>query len=334
MSDSISPLSTVTIDSQVDAAIAAVRDVPELRNIFLVACGGSYALMIPAQQILQTSTGAIEAHALNSREFTTRAPRSLGAHSVVIACSHSGNTPETVEAMAAAREAGAVTIDLTHVPGSPLDEAGQHHVYYQHGDDKLHAYTSAPLLYRLVYGILDHLNGTDLLPSVTEAVAKLDRLVAELQKEHGEQADAWAKAHARSEIIYTLGSGPNYGDSYAFAICLLQEMQWIHSQGINSAEFFHGPFEITDDDVPFIELIGLGASRPIDERAHDFVTQKSRDVLTLDAEDWDLTGIPSDLRASYAHLVFSPLLRLYADRLADHRGHPLSVRRYMWRSEY
>ena len=24
----------------------------------------------------------------------------------------------------------------------------------------------------------------------------------------------------------------------------------------------------------------------------------------------------------------------YADALADHRGHPLSVRRYMWRMQY
>jgi fructoselysine 6-phosphate deglycase len=33
-------------------------------------------------------------------------------------------------------------------------------------------------------------------------------------------------------------------------------------------------------------------------------------------------------------MIFTPLLRNYAIRLADDRGHPLTVRRYMWRMDY
>ena len=44
-------------------------------NVFLTACGGSFALMMPLQHVLQSST-VLEAHALNAREFTTRAPKS------------------------------------------------------------------------------------------------------------------------------------------------------------------------------------------------------------------------------------------------------------------
>ncbi len=326
-------LSAPSIEDQLTDAIAKINAIEDLRNVFLVACGGSYALMIPVQHLLQSST-AVEAHALNAREFTTRAPKTLGEHSLVISCSHSGNTPETVEATRVGREAGATTICLTHLPGSPLDEAAENHVYYQHGDQKLFACTAAALLYRLAFAVIDRINGSDTASVVADATSKLDGIVHQVQADHYDAADRWAFEHARSKVIYTLGSGPNYGESYAFAICLLQEMLWIHSQGINSAEYFHGPFEVTDYDVPFIETIGLGDTRPIDERAHAFVTTKSQDVLTLDAADWDLSGIPEELRASYAHLVFSPLLRLHADRLADHRGHPLTVRRYMWRMEY
>lgn len=327
-------LSGAAIEEQLAAALDAAGRIEGFRNVFLVACGGSHALMLPIQEILQSQTGAVEAHAMSSREFITRAPKSAGPHSMVIACSHSGNTPETVAAITAAREAGATTIALTNLPDSPLSEESEHHIYYQHGDEKLFAYTAAPLLYRLVYGIIDQLNGTDRADDVSQAVESIDRIVAALHVEHYSRADAWAKKHKHDGLIYTLGSGPNYGNAYSFAICFLQEMLWVHSQGINSAEFFHGPFEVTDVDVPFIELIGLGASREIDERAHDFVTKHSDEVLTVDASEWDLAGVAEDLRASYAHLVFGPLLRLYADRLSDHKGHPLSVRRYMWRSEY
>lgn len=334
MADLVNTNSTMTIEGQLAAAIDAVRNFEGIRNVFLVACGGSYANMLPVEHLLQTETGAVPAHALNAGEFTARAPKALGLGSLVISCSHSGNTPETVKATQVARAAGAMTIALTNLPGSPLDEAAEFSIYYQHGDGKLYAYTGAPLLYRISWAIIDYLEESENSERVASAVESLDAIVASLQKVHQEPADAWARAHKRNELIYTLGSGPNFGQSYAFAICYLQEMLWVHSQGINSAEFFHGPFEITDFDVPFIELIGLGASRQIDERAHKFVTKYSEHVLTLDAEQWDLSRIEDSLRPSFTQLVFGPVLRVYADALSDYRGHPMSVRRYMWRTEY
>ena len=327
-------LTEQSIEAQLASAIDAVRGKADIKNVFLVACGGSYALMLPLQHILQSGTGAYEAHALNSREFTTRAPLTLGAESVVILCSHSGNTPETVHAASYARERGALTIAYTNLFGSPLDEAAEYVIGYQHGAEKNYNYTTAPLMYRLVYAMLDAANDTQLAPQADEAVSKLHQIVTDLHTKNFDTADAWGKQHARSEIIYTMGSGPNYGAAYSFAICLLQEMLWIHSQGINGAEYFHGPFEITDHDVPFLETIGLGDTRAIDERAHDFVIKYSDDVHTIDAADWDLSAIPEELRPSYVHLVLVPVLRQYAERLADHRGHPLTVRRYMWRMEY
>ena len=331
--ETLEELTVDRIEEMVTTAIDALGSRSTLTNVYLAACGGSYALMIPLQQIVESGS-VLPAHALNSREFTTRAPKALGPGSVVIVCSHSGDTPETVEAARFGREQGALTIALTHRLDSPLAEAAEYVIGYQHGDDKRYAYTAAPLLYRLVHGLIDQVEGTIMLAAATAATLELDGLVAALHTEHFQRADVWAKAHSRSSLIYTMGSGPNYGTAYSFAICLLQEMLWVHSQGINGAEYFHGPFEITDYDVPFLELLGLGVTRPIDQRAHDFVTTKSDDVLTLDAASWDLSMIPEQLRASFAHLVFSPLLRLYAERLADHRGHPLTVRRYMWRMAY
>ena len=54
----------------------------------------------------------------------------------------------------------------------------------------------------------------------------------------------------------------NYATAYSYAICIFQEMQWIHSAGIHSDEYFHGPFEVTDIDAPFVILrrAGLVAS--------------------------------------------------------------------------
>ncbi|WP_193774618.1 hypothetical protein [Vallitalea guaymasensis] len=131
-----------------------------------------------------------------------------------------------------------------------------------------------------------------------------------------------------------MASGGNYGPAYSFAICLLMEMQWIHSNAIHSGEYFHGPFEITDYDVPFIIVKGIDSSRYLDERAHAFCKKYSDKIALIDAADFDMKDMDEDLKGYFASLVVGVVLRGYADALAEFRGHPLTVRRYMWKMEY
>ena len=145
---------------------------------------------------------------------------------------------------------------------------------------------------------------------------------------------AFAESHKREPVIYTMGSGASYGVAYSFAICILQEMQWVHSACIHAGEYFHGPFEVTDFDVPFIQLVGIGPSRAMDERALAFAQKYSRRMTVLDARDLGVDTLPATVSEYLAPLVFSPVLRAYADKLADAKGHPLSVRRYMWKMDY
>ena len=67
-----------------------------------------------------------------------------------------------------------------------------------------------------------------------------------------------------------MSSGATHEVAYSTSICLMMEMQWIHSGTFHSGEFFHGPFEITDKDVPFILLMNDGRTRQMDARALTF----------------------------------------------------------------
>lgn len=334
MSTSVQSILTQDIEDQLAAAIAAIASRQEVRNVFLTACGGSYALMLPAQYALSVETSAFDAHALTAGEFLARDPKALGSDSVVICCSHSGNTPETVDAARHARERGALTIAFTHVLDSPLAQAAEYAIGYQHGEGKSESYTSAPLLLRLVFALLAARDGNGKLPEIEAAVRALPELVVSAKEAHAKAADAYGRDYKNEKLIYTMAAGSNYGVAYSFAICLLQEMQWIHSQGIHAGEYFHGPFEITDTDVPFIALLGLDNARGMEERAVEFLQRYSDRTLIIDARTFDLSGVAETVRGYVAPLLFSPVLRTYADALADHRGHPLSVRRYMWRMEY
>ena len=96
-----------------------------------------------------------------------------------------------------------------------------------------------------------------------------------------------------------MGSGACYGEAYSFAICLLMEMQWIHSSCIHAGEYFHGPFEITDDNVPFIIIKGLGSTRAIDERAYNFCQKYSEKIMKIIAVGDNVTDCYLDQGVYY-----------------------------------
>lgn len=317
---------------QLKNAIEEVK-AANVKNFYFVACGGSMATLTPAQYIMDRET-EIPAAVYSSNEFIHRSPKALGSGSVVILCSHSGNTPETVRAAEFAREKGALTIAFSNLVGSPLWNAAQFPIHYDWGQEAIASEHNNGMLYRLVFGILNALDPCERYVRALESINNLQEVLTRNKTNTLEAAKEFGSRYKREELIYTMGSGACYGVAYSFAICLLMEMQWVNSSAIHSGEYFHGPFEITDYDVPFIIIKGLGETRPLDDRAHNFCQKFSKKIVLIDSETFDMEGIDKDVRSYFAPLVVGAVLRQYADALAEHRGHPLSVRRYMWKMEY
>jgi fructoselysine 6-phosphate deglycase len=318
----------------VENAVKAAAAREAVTDIYFVACGGSNALLMSGQYAVDREAERIASFSFSSAEFLARAPKRLGKSSIVILCSHSGNTPETVAAAKYAREAGALTIAFTHLEGSPLDQAVEATILYQFNPLVVSEDHAAPMLMRLVFGILAAREGNAKLAKVEKALAKMSTIIADVIARNETAIATWAESYKREKIIYTMGSGANWGSAYSFAICILQEMQWVHAAAIHSGEYFHGPFEITDFDVPFIILKGLGNARKMDERAIAFAQKYSKRLLILDAAEFGLEALAGDAAEYLTPMLFTALLRAYAVKLADARGHLLTVRRYMWRMEY
>lgn len=305
----------------------------KIASIYFVACGGSKAIMDAPQYIIDRET-TIPSFVFTSNEFCHRTPKALGKHSVVITCSHSGTTPETVAAAELAKKAGAVSIALTFKPDSPLSKAAGYTVSYDHGPESDGAQQNNAVLYKLVFGILQALQPNEKYKRALSALDKIEKVYkANMDKFH-DRCMEWGEKNKREPIIYTIGSAPNYGVVYSFSECLLMEMLWKHTQAINSGEYFHGPFEITDYDVPFLLLKGVGPDRELDDRVERFVPRFSKKLEVLDEKDFEWGPIGEDLQDYFGPIIASKVIRQYADGLAFSTGHPLSVRRYMWRLQY
>lgn len=80
-----------------------------------------------------------------------------------------------------------------------------------------------------------------------EGLKQMDALLpAAREKVNAELGDRFAELCQQHKFFYILGSGPNFSQTYAMAICSLMEMQWQHCCYIHSGEYFHGPFEATE----------------------------------------------------------------------------------------
>lgn len=318
---------------QIETAVAAVAGKKEVNHYYFVACGGSQAFMMPAQYLFDREI-ATPSSIYSSNEFVHRAPKALGPDSVVITCSHSGNTPETVKATEAAREKGATTIALSNLTDSPLWKAAEYPIHYDWGKGTDASDLNKGVLYYLIFSILNAVSPSEKYKKGVESVAGLNNAIEKAKEQYADTLKEWGRKYKREKFIYTMGSGANYGEAYSFAICLLMEMQWIHSNAIHSGEYFHGPFEVTDFDVPFIIINGIGATRPLDERAYSFCKKYSEKIMLVDEAEFDMTGIAEEVREYFAPLLAGAVLRSLADEFAYQRGHDLSVRRYMWKMEY
>lgn len=327
-------MSTSEIDQQIESAISAVMKIDGLKDIYFVACGGSLALMMPNKYLIDRESKTLSSEVYNSAEFVQRAPARLGPDSLVVVSSMGGTTPETVEAAEFARKHGALTVGLTTDPTSPMGQAVDHCIEYELSPSQANDKAAACVFLKLLFRLLAEKEGNEKYPQVATGVSKITSVVDSVVASHADRIRDFGQQYKRESVIYTMASGSNYGPAYSFAICILMEMQWIHSNAIHAGEYFHGPFEITDFDTPIITLLGLDATRPQEERALAFSKKFSDRNIVLDAKEFDLSSLPEVSHEYVTQIIFGYLLRAYANRLAEDKGHPLTVRRYMWKMDY
>jgi fructoselysine-6-P-deglycase FrlB-like protein len=314
---------TATVE-QIPAVRKLIDDVVSrgLRNVFFVGAGGSIIASYPAYYLLRGQID-IPVYQVQSDELNTTKPTILGEGSLVVIASYTGTTKETVAAAGYAKSTGATVVSVGK-EGAPLAQNST--AAFSPDSDVVELAISYALLERLgVKG--DYAAAWQAFEALPKALIKVqedsEKLVAEI-----------AEALKDEEITYVLGSGANYGWAYGLAMCYLQEMQWKHAASFNSGEFFQGAFEVINDDVPVILLLSDGETRPMDERAKRFLDKYTKKAHYLDARDFDLPGIPAQVRGTFSPLAFRAVIGRLAKHYESVRGHDLEQRNYMFKVEY
>ena len=306
-----------------------------IENVAFVGCGASKSELYPAKYFLENNAKKLRVSHFTANEFNYDTPAWLGSTSVVITASLGGTTPETVEANKVAKAAGAAVISVTHVAGSALTVDADYSIV--HGFEANYAAKLEKMGYVLALAVelLEQVEGFALYGKMIDGLDKIFELAETSAGAARKAAKEFAQRYKDAPMVYIMSSGASMEVAYSSSICLMMEMQWINSGNFHAGEFFHGPFEIVEKDVPFILLMNDGKTRPIDSRALTFLHRFDAMTTVVDAKDYGLSGVVGgDVATYFCPLLHTAVFRVYAEEISFARQHPLSKRRYMWKLEY
>lgn len=305
-----------------------------LKQVWFVACGGSLTALYLAKYFLERESKNLRIGYCNSSEFVHATPNVISSNTVVVLACQRGTTPETIEAVKVCKKKGGISIVLTNIADSPITQVADYSCTYLIGE-KARAEDQKPSTgLKVALELLNNSEGYQYYNEMRQAFATIDELVMNVHTTFLPQAQKMAKELNNAKLIYVLGSGPSWGSAHQESICVFMEMQWINASSIHSGDYFHGPFEMTEENQPFILLINDGETRELDLRAKAFLEKHNKKHFILDAKELGLEKVNSTVREFFNPILLTNTLHVFNSCLALERNHPMTIRRYMWKEQY
>ena len=233
------------------AAVLRARDVDE---IVVAARGTSDHAAVYAQYVLGARLEMRVALAAPSL-VTLYGVQPRVARSAVLGISQSGESPDVVAVVAAARRQGAPTIAITNSPDSPLARAADHAIDLAAGPERAVAATKTYTAELAAIALL----GVALGPPDAGAETSLGNLPAAMAAALEVEAAAEKAAASRSAIAgaIVLGRGFEYATAREWAL-KLKELARVLADPYSSADFQHGPLALLEPGFPVFAVAPSG----------------------------------------------------------------------------
>ncbi|VUX45920.1 L-glutamine:D-fructose-6-phosphate aminotransferase [Candidatus Defluviicoccus seviourii] len=263
-------------------------DITRVSRITLIGCGTSYHAALVAKYWFET-IARIPVEVDIASEFRYRSP-DLPPGGLAIFISQSGETADTLAAMAYARAQGQHTVSIVNVAESSMARQAevslQTHAGPEIGVASTKAFTTQlTVLACLVIGFATRRGCLDRdtqkrycralteVPSRANEVLNHDGLLAEIAREVAEARD----------VLY-LGRGTGYPIALEGAL-KLKEISYIHAEGYAAGEMKHGPIALVDERMPIIVIAPSDALfEKTASNMQEVIARGGRVVFLSDAE--------------------------------------------------
>ena len=257
-------------------------EVKALQRVVLIGCGTSLHATMVGRHCMEELAG-LTTEVDSGSEFRYRNFH-VDERTMVVSVGQSGETADTLAAMASAREKGARLITVCNVEGSQATRLAEATLYMRSGPEigvastKTFVASLAVLSLLSMYlgrirGTLDHEKSKRLVNDLARLPHLLGSVLADRRP-----VEELARRLYRYEHCLYLGRGITYPIAVEGAL-KLKEISYIHAEGYPAGEMKHGPIALIDPNMP---VVVVAPSGPLyGKMANNIKEVKARDGVVI-----------------------------------------------------
>ncbi|XP_010513230.1 PREDICTED: glutamine--fructose-6-phosphate aminotransferase [isomerizing] 2 [Camelina sativa] len=229
-----------------------LKTIRRSRRIVFIGCGTSYNAALASRPILEELSGIPVSMEIASDLLDRQGP--IYREDTAVFVSQSGETADTLLALAYAQENGALCVGITNTVGSSIARKTHCGVHINAGAEIGVASTKAYTSQIVVMVMLALAIGSDTISNQKKREAVIDGLldlpykVREVLKLDDEMKDL-AQLLIDEQSLLVFGRGYNYATALEGAL-KVKEVALMHSEGILAGEMKHGPLALVDENLP------------------------------------------------------------------------------------
>ncbi|HYP21132.1 MAG TPA: glutamine--fructose-6-phosphate transaminase (isomerizing), partial [Chloroflexia bacterium] len=238
-----------------DGVTLTAAEMRELKEVVVLACGTAFHAGLAGKYIIE-ELARIPVTVEYASEYRYRNPV-VEPNTLAVIITQSGETVDTLEAMAEAHSHGARVLSIVNVIGSQADRISESKIHVQAGPEVAVASTKVftgmiadlvllGMLLGQARGTLDDARSREL----ADALLRLPNQAADLLADATLYDELAGRLHNASDMLY-LGRGVNYPTALEGAL-KIKEISYIHAEGCPAGEMKHGINALIDNKLPVV----------------------------------------------------------------------------------
>lgn len=284
------------------------------QRIIIVACGTSWHAGLLAEYVIE-ETCRVNVEVEYASEFRYRNPI-ITDKDVIIAISQSGETADTLVAIATAKSQGATIFGIVNVVGSSIariaDAGAYTHAGPEIGVASTKAFTAQLAVLYLFALKLAQMKATIAPDFFSQMLNELSAVPDQVEQLLAKQSDAiktLADTYAEANDFLYLGRGYNFPIALEGAL-KLKEISYIHAEGYPAAEMKHGPIALVDENLPVVVVATKDSYyEKMISNIQEIKARKGQVIAIVSEGDEYVKALANHvIEVPYTHEIIAPIL--------------------------
>ena len=301
----------ISMDKKVSFDMLDKKDIENITNIYIVACGTAYHAGLVGKTAIEKLT-KIPVETDIASEFRYRDPI-IDKNNLLVIVSQSGETADTLAALRLAKSKGAKVLAITNVVGSTASREADF-VFYTHAGPEIavastKAYTTQLIaMYTLALFLAEsretlsqaeidiYKQGLLEIPDKIDEVMKTEEQIAKMSIDLTKETD-----------VFFLGRGLDYAVAMEGSL-KLKEISYIHSEPYAGGELKHGPIALIEKDTVVIAISTCAWLKPkMDSNVKEVITRGAY-VIGVASEGLDDNDYRQKITLPRMNELFTPVV--------------------------